>query len=81
MAVGIAKGVEITAVGCPFYNRCPLGIENTCDKVIPPDLQSGNGHIISCHLTLEQLKDAESHAQKILHGFEKVGKDDPVLTA
>ncbi len=24
MAVGISRGVEMTSVGCPFYNRCPF---------------------------------------------------------
>ena len=40
MAVGIARGVEITAKGCPFYNRCPLAIEGTCQTVVPPTLES-----------------------------------------
>jgi len=81
MAVGIARGVEITAVGCPFFNRCPLGIENTCDKVVPPVLELKDGHEISCHLTLEQLQEAETHTQQILHGYEIIGKDDPALPA
>jgi peptide/nickel transport system ATP-binding protein len=81
MAVGIAKGVEITAVGCPFYNRCPMGIENTCDKTVPPILKLKDGHEISCHLTVEQLEDAETHTQQILHGYERIGKDDPALPA
>jgi len=81
MAVGIAKGVEITATGCPFYNRCPMGIEDTCDKQVPPDLRLKEGHVIACHLTIEQLEEAEAHTQEILHGFEKIGKDDPALPA
>jgi peptide/nickel transport system ATP-binding protein len=81
MAVGIARGVEITAIGCPFYNRCPLGIEGTCDTVVPPVLKLKDGHEITCHLTIEQLREAEAHAQQILHGYEKIGKDDPALSA
>jgi len=76
MAVGIARGVEITAKGCPFYNRCPLAIEGTCQTVVPPTLQLDNGHQIACHLTLEQLEEAEAEAQKILLGYEKLGQDD-----
>ncbi|MDE0094767.1 MAG: dipeptide ABC transporter ATP-binding protein [Gammaproteobacteria bacterium] len=72
MAVGIAKGVEITAVGCPFYNRCPMGIEGTCDQQSPPIRELEGGHQISCHLTIEDLKDAEKHTQQILHGYEKL---------
>jgi len=81
MAVGIARGVEITAVGCPFYNRCPMGIEGTCDKHVPPKLHLNNGHEIACHLTIEQLNEAETETQKILHGFEKIGTDDHSATA
>jgi len=81
MAVGIARGVEITATGCPFYNRCPMGIEGTCDKKVPPRMLLENGHEIDCHLTLEELNAAEAEAQKVLHGFEKPGGDDPVVVA
>ena len=35
-----------------------------------------DGHEIACHLTLEQLQEAESEAQKVLHGFEKVGEKE-----
>ncbi len=77
MAVGIARGVEITAVGCPFYNRCPMAIEATCDVKDVPIRELKSGHQISCHLTIEELQEAEAHTQKILHGFEKVGDDKP----
>jgi len=79
MAVGIARGVEITARGCPFYNRCPLAIEDTCPVVTPPVLELENGHRIACHLTLAQLQEAEAEAQRILLGYEQLGKDDPQL--
>ena len=76
MAVGIARGVEITAVGCPFYNRCPMAIENTCDKVIPPILDLNDGHQITCHLTLDQLNEAEAETQRILLGYEQLKADE-----
>ena len=77
MAVGIARGVEITAVGCPFYNRCPLAIDGTCEIKAPPVIELDNGHQIACHLTLEQLNEAEAEAQKILLGYEQLGTEDP----
>ena len=77
MAVGIARGVEITAVGCPFYNRCPSAIDGTCDVKNAPLRELQDGHQIACHLTIEQLKDAEMHAQKILHDHEKLSEDRP----
>jgi len=76
MAVGIARGVEITAVGCPFYNRCPLAIEGTCDTQVPPVREAINDHLIACHISLEELVESDEHVQKVLHGFEKVGEDD-----
>jgi peptide/nickel transport system ATP-binding protein len=81
MAVGIARGVEITRTGCPFYNRCPMAIEGTCEKDTPPLIKLKDGHEIACHMTLEQLHEAERDTQKILHGFEKVGDDDQISTA
>ena len=78
MAVGIARGVEITAVGCPFYNRCPVGIEGTCDTQDAPVRELVDGHEIACHLSQDQLEEAETHAQKILHGYEKAGQDKQI---
>lgn len=70
-AAGIARGVEITAVGCPFFNRCPIAIEGTCDKEVPPIRMHGSGHQIACHRTLDEMEESESAPQKILHGFER----------
>jgi len=81
MAVGVARGVEITRLGCPFYNRCPLAIEGTCDTEIPPVLKLEKGHEISCHISLDELIATENETQKILHGFEKIGDDDQHSTA
>jgi peptide/nickel transport system ATP-binding protein len=79
MAVGIARGVEITKHGCPFYNRCPMAIEGTCDTVIPPIIELENGHQIACHISLDKLLETEAETQKILHGYEKLGEDAPVI--
>ncbi|MFT5221009.1 MAG: peptide/nickel transport system ATP-binding protein [Planctomycetota bacterium] len=76
MAVGIARGVEITAIGCPFYNRCPTAIVGTCDIKVPPILNLKGGHQISCHLTLEQLNETEADTQKILLGYEGLANGD-----
>jgi peptide/nickel transport system ATP-binding protein len=49
-AIGIAKGVEIIDVGCPFYNRCPLrDDEGLCENKKPPNREIVEGHIIACH--------------------------------
>ena len=52
---GIARAVEITEVGCPFYNRCPLAIDGLCDVELPPIRAAGSGHDIACHRELDVL--------------------------
>ena len=81
MAAGIAKDVQITAKGCPFFNRCPMGIEGTCEQQNPPIRELDSGHQIACHRTIEDLEVAERETQLILHGYEKLGKDDQRPTA
>ena len=55
---GISGSVELTAVGCPFFNRCPLAMPGTCDKEAPPDRVGDKGHVISCHVDIGQLQTA-----------------------
>ena len=75
-AVGIARGVELTAVGCPFFNRCPLGIEDgTCEKETPANHHPAEGHVIACHRDLEHVIESEEKPQMILKGYEKVGQE------
>lgn len=78
MAVGIARGVEITKIGCPFFNRCPMAIEDTCDVKDAPIRELKDGHQIACHLSIDELNESESHTQQILHGYEKIGKGKPL---
>lgn len=63
MAVGIARGVEITDTGCPFFNRCPIAIEGTCDTEIAPIHEPTPGHYIACHRSLEEIREAEEAPQ------------------
>ena len=46
---GIDRVVQITEIGCPFYDRCPIAIEGTCNKEIPPIRSFGQSHQIECH--------------------------------
>ncbi|MEM7742306.1 MAG: ABC transporter ATP-binding protein [Pseudomonadota bacterium] len=54
---GISRGVKIVDVGCPFFDRCPLAIPGTCDKIDPPARPDphGHDHVIECHVTLDHL--------------------------
>jgi len=42
--------------GCPFQTRCQYMIKGTCDAVVPPFKEMGDGHIIACHLSQDDLK-------------------------
>ena len=52
---GIDRVVTLTEVGCPFFDRCPLAIEGTCDREIPPIRDLGGGHTIECHRSQEEF--------------------------
>ena len=75
MAVGIARGVEITDTGCPFFNRCPIAIDGVCDVDIAPVREPTKDHFIACHRTLDEIAEVEGKPQQILHGFEKAEPD------
>jgi len=75
-AAGIARDVEITRVGCPFFNRCPIAIEGTCDVEDAPVRVHDEGHEIACHHSLDEIEVLSKEPQTILHGFEHVPDDE-----
>ncbi len=40
---------------CPFTDRCPWKIGPICHEVDPPWQSTGNGHMLRCHIPLEEL--------------------------
>ena len=52
---GIDRVVKLTETGCPFFERCPLSIEGTCDQEYPPIRHLASGHTIECHQSVEQF--------------------------
>ncbi len=54
-AAAMSGGVDITAMGCPFFERCPIAIAGTCDTTIPPKRQASDKHIIECHRDISAL--------------------------
>ena len=51
----VSRAVEITDKGCPFYSRCHLALEGTCDHEKPPVRIPGPGHYIHCHREIDAL--------------------------
>jgi len=52
---GIAREVEITDVGCPFFPRCPIAIDGLCDTTPVPYREPRPGHRIACHREIAEL--------------------------
>ncbi len=52
---GIDRVVKLTETGCPFFDRCPIAIEGTCEREIPPIRNLGGGHTIECHRGEEEI--------------------------
>ena len=52
---GIDRVVQLTETGCPFFDRCPLAIEGTCDRETAPIRDLGDGHLIECHSSEEEF--------------------------
>ncbi|HXH02479.1 MAG TPA: ABC transporter ATP-binding protein [Candidatus Competibacteraceae bacterium] len=42
--------------GCPFCTRCHLRLGSVCDNEPPPLRQTAAGHVIACHIPLEELR-------------------------
>ncbi|WP_406857878.1 ABC transporter ATP-binding protein [Alsobacter sp. KACC 23698] len=42
--------------GCRFAARCPRKIGDICDTTPPPDRDAGGGHLIACHIPIEELR-------------------------
>ncbi len=49
--------------GCPFHTRCPRKIGAVCEQVEPPWQDAGRGHLIRCHIPLEDLGRLQQHSQ------------------
>jgi peptide/nickel transport system ATP-binding protein len=41
--------------GCRFAGRCPRKLGSICDEKPPPEQKAGPGHVIACHIPLDQL--------------------------
>ncbi|MCH8176702.1 MAG: hypothetical protein IIC09_00600 [Proteobacteria bacterium] len=42
--------------GCPYQRRCSRRLGEVCDREIPPWQTAGQGHVIACHIPLDELQ-------------------------
>ena len=56
--------------GCPFNTRCPRHHGTICETERPPDVEASPGHLIACHIPMEEL-------QKMEPVIVQVKKDQP----
>ncbi len=55
-----------TASACPFADRCPWKVGPVCDQVAPPWRASSDGHMLRCHIPLDELsRRAEASAVRV----------------
>jgi peptide/nickel transport system ATP-binding protein len=45
--------------GCPFQTRCPRKMGPICEQELPPLQDAGGGHLIRCHMPIEELRKVE----------------------
>ena len=46
--------------GCRFHTRCPRKIGEICEREDPPWREGGAGHLIRCHIPLDELATLQS---------------------
>ncbi len=45
--------------GCVFHTRCPRRLGPVCDEVEPPLVEVEAGHLMRCHIPLEELRELQ----------------------
>ena len=48
--------------GCVFHTRCPRVIRGLCEVTEPPLIEVEPGHMMSCHIPLEELRGAPARS-------------------
>ena len=45
--------------GGPFAGRCPRKLGSICERDVPPEQVTADGHVIACHIPLTELAEVE----------------------
>ena len=52
----LGQAVDSSKVGCPFFNRCAVAVNDVCNRRDVPLRQMAQGHTVACHLELDALR-------------------------
>jgi len=52
------------ARGCPFQRRCPVKCGTICETDTPPARETEEGHVIHCHIPLDDLRARDTEQAK-----------------
>ncbi|HET7703093.1 MAG TPA: ABC transporter ATP-binding protein [Candidatus Limnocylindrales bacterium] len=74
--------------GCVFHTRCHRFMKGLCDEVEPPLIEVEPGHLMKCHIPIEELRVLQAKARQedvvlttppeALEAAAQVAADDPV---
>ncbi|CAN5777947.1 ABC transporter ATP-binding protein [soil metagenome] len=48
--------------GCVFHTRCPRFLGDVCATTAPPEQDAGGGHVIRCHIPVDELRELQTVA-------------------
>ncbi|WP_233864190.1 dipeptide ABC transporter ATP-binding protein [Paraburkholderia adhaesiva] len=57
------NGARTSTAGCVFCARCPRRIGAVCDEQAPPFSSAGDGHLIRCHIPVDELRGLQEAAK------------------
>ena len=60
--------------GCVFHTRCPRRIEGLCEVTEPPLAEVEPGHLMKCHIPLEELRRLQSERRDLVVEEVSVGE-------
>jgi peptide/nickel transport system ATP-binding protein len=64
--------------GCVFHTRCPRRIEGLCEVTEPPLAEVEPGHLMKCHIPLEELRRLQAERKPLVVEEQTVGPIDEV---
>ena len=57
--------------GCPFHTRCPRKIGSICEDMAPPAREAQPGHLIRCHIPMDELRRVEPVIRNVMMAGER----------